>query len=72
MYKYTYIREQPLAATIFKTGIVYIINRSSLCGRKEYKEIKPSEGRINTQHLRSTVPSGRNTILQPRARGKAE
>lgn len=68
----TYIREHILAATMLKTGKVYMIKRSSLCGRNEYKKIKPSAGKSSIRVLFSATPKGTNTMLHPKARGRAE
>jgi len=71
-YFQTYIREHTLAATMLKTGKVYMIKRNSLCGRNEYKKIKPNAGKSNIRVLFSAAPKGTNTMLHPKARGRAE
>ena len=40
--KYTYICNMPIAADVLRTGIAYIMKRSSLCGRNEYRKTNKS------------------------------
>ena len=63
----------PAAATVFNNGIQYMINRSSLCGRKEYIQTKPIAGRRRDNvRLSVKAPQGIMKREKRRERGRAE
>ena len=70
---FTYSCAYPIAAIALNTGIVYIMNRSSLCGSREYTATNPRVGRRRGRERLSLYrPHGMRKRGRRRERGRAE
>lgn len=69
----TYNMDVAEAAKTLKVGRIYIMKRSSLCGKNENKKTNKIAG-VSTVFSLGTRqnPIGTNRVLKPRERGMAE